>query len=68
MKALVTETTKLDSARVAVLFGLTIGLGIAIHPVFLLVAAVIGIAALIAVVSHAIHQHGDHKWLTHGMN
>ena len=58
----------IDSARAAVLFGLTIGLGITVHQGFLLVAAGIGLAALGHALVHAVHQHGDHTWVTHGMH
>jgi hypothetical protein len=59
---------EIDSVRAAVLFGISVGLGITVHPAFLLVAAAIAIGALTTVVVHAIHRHGDHTWLTHGMD
>ena len=59
---------EIDSARAAVLFGLSIGLGITVHPAFLLVAAAIPLGALTTMVVHAIHQHSGHSWLTHGMH
>ena len=46
-----------DSARLAVLLGLLIGLGIAVHEGFFLVAAVIAIGAIAGALVHAIHEH-----------
>ena len=46
-----------DSARLAVLLGLMVGLGIVVHQTFFLIAAVIAIGALVGTVLHAMHEH-----------
>jgi len=61
MKSLQDASGKIGSAKVAVFLGLTIGLGLSIHPAFLLVAAVIAISALLAKI---IHVAGDHAQQT----
>lgn len=48
---------EIDSARLALLLGLSVGLGIAVHEGFFLVAGAIAIGALAAVTLHAIHGH-----------
>jgi len=65
MKILRTDTGEIDSAKVAVLFGLSIGMGIAVHPAFLLLAALIGVGALIAKLVHAVHQHAEQTRLAY---
>ena len=53
--------TILEPARVALLLGLTIGLGIAVHPVFFLAALLIAAAALAETIvnaaGHLAHRH-----------
>ena len=65
MKTLRQPKGKVDSARVAVLLGLTIGLGIAVHEGFFLVAGAIALGAVTAAAVHAIHEHGDHTRLAY---
>jgi hypothetical protein len=50
-----------ESARISVIIAFAIGMGIAFHEVFLLVAFVLTMAALI----HAIGQHFHQAKLTH---
>ena len=54
-----------DSARVAVLLGLSIGLGIAVHEGFFLVAGVVVVGAIAAVVGHALREHAEHTRLAY---
>lgn len=53
--------TILEPARVALLLGLAIGLGIAVHPAFFLAALLIAIAALVETIlnaaGHLTHRH-----------
>ena len=46
-----------DSARLAVLLGVLVGLGIAVHEGFFLVAAVTAVGAMAGALAHAIHEH-----------
>jgi hypothetical protein len=57
----------LEARTVAVLIGLAIGLGIALHEVFFFVALLIALGAVIewAVEATAEHQHVRHLKLTH---
>ena len=48
---------EIDSTRVAVLIGLSIGLGIVVHEGFLVVAGAIAAGALATAVVHAVHEH-----------
>ena len=59
MKTLRKLTGEIDSARVAVVIGLMIGLGLVIHEGFFLLAAAIAIGALIATAIHVIHEHSE---------
>ncbi len=56
---------EIDPARVAVLLGLTVGLGIAVHESFFLIAGVIAIGAITAATVHAIHDHAEKARLAH---
>ena len=46
-----------DSSRLAVLLGLLVGLGIAVHEGFFLVAGVVAVGAIGGTLVHAIHDH-----------
>jgi len=59
------KLTEIDPAGVAVLLGLTVGLGIAVHESFFLVAAMITLGVVIATTGHAIHIHTDTERLAH---
>ena len=55
----------MDPARVALLLGLSVGLGIAVHEGFLLVAGAIAVGALAATVANMIHDHAESNRMTH---
>lgn len=55
----------MDPARVALLLGLSVGLGIAVHEAFLLVAGAIAVGALAAAAANAIHDHAEANRLSH---
>lgn len=55
----------MDPARVALLLGLSVGLGIVVHEGFFLVAGAIAVGALAASISHTIHDHTESRGLTH---
>lgn len=56
---------EIDSAQTAVLFGLCVGLGIAVHAAFLLLAAAIGIAALTVKAAHTFYEHAEQTRLAY---
>ena len=47
----------MDPARVALLFGVSIGLAIVVHEGFFLVAGAIAVGAAAATIANAIHDH-----------
>jgi hypothetical protein len=55
----------MDPARVALLLGLSVGLGIAVHEVFFIVAGAIAVGALAAAAANAIHDHAEANRLSH---
>ena len=55
----------MDPARVALLLGVSIGLGIVVHEGFFLVAGAIAVGALAAAAANAIHDHAEGNRLTH---
>lgn len=55
----------LDPARVALLLGVTTGLGIVVHEAFFLLAGAIGVGALAAAIANLIHDHEEGSRLTH---
>ena len=48
-----------DSTRVTLLVGLSIGLGIVVHEAFFLVGGAIAVGALAVATAHALHEHGE---------
>ena len=48
-----------DGTRVAVLVGVSIGLGILVHEVFFLVGGAIAVGALAGAVTHAAEEHAE---------
>ena len=48
-----------DSTRVTLLVGLSIGLGIVVHEAFFLVGGAIAVGALAMTTAHAIHEHAE---------
>ena len=65
MKKLRVDAGKIESEHVALLFGITLGLGIVVHEAFFLVAGAIAAGALTAVAVHSLREHGAHHRLTH---
>ena len=65
MKTLRDDSGRIDSAKVAVLLGLSIGLGLSIHPAFLLIAAVIAVGALLAKIIHVAGDHAEQTRLAY---
>jgi hypothetical protein len=59
MKTIKRDDGSVDSTRVALLLGLSIGLGIAVHEVFFLVGGAIAVGALTVATAHAIHEHAE---------
>ena len=55
----------MDPARVALLFGLSVGLGIVLHESFFVVAGVIAVGAIAATIANLIYDHTDQSGLTH---
>ena len=63
MKTFQKPNGEMDSTRVAMLIGVTIGLGIVVHEGFFLVAGALGVGALAAAGFHAIQEHPEHAHL-----
>jgi hypothetical protein len=59
MKTIRNDDGSVDGARVALLLGLSIGLGIAVHEVFFLVSGAIAVGALTVATAHALHEHAE---------
>lgn len=54
------EDGSVDSTRVTLLVGLSIGLGIVVHEAFFLVGGAIAVGALAVATAHAIQEHAEH--------
>lgn len=65
MKTIDRSSGHVDQARVALLLGLSIGLGIAVHEGFFLVAGAIAVGALTVATMHAVQEHADRARLAH---
>jgi hypothetical protein len=65
MKTIEKDRGHVDPARVALLLGLSIGLGIVVHEGFFLVAGVIAVGALTVATVHTIQEHSDGARLAH---
>lgn len=59
MKTIRNDDGSVDSTRVTLLIGLSIGLGIVVHEAFFLVGGAIAVGALAAATAHALHQHAE---------
>jgi len=57
MNGIKKDDGRVDGTRVAVLVGVSIGLGIVVHEVFFLVGGVIAVGALAAAMAHAAEEH-----------
>lgn len=60
MKTIKRADGSVDGARVALLLGLSVGLGIAVHEVFFIVGGAIAVGALTVATAHAIEEHAEH--------
>lgn len=65
MRIIKRDDETVDSARVALLLGLSIGLGITAHEVFFLVGGAIAVCALTVVTAHTLQKHAEHVQLVH---
>ena len=59
------KSGRMDPARVALLFGLSVGLGIVVHESFFVVASAIAVGAMAATIANTIYDHTRHSGLTH---
>ena len=50
----------MDPARVALLFGISLGLGIVVHESFFMVATAFAVGAVAAVIANTIYDHTEH--------
>ena len=60
MKTIQKDDGSVDGARVALLVGASIGLGILVHEVFFLVGGAIAVGALTVATAHALQDHAEH--------
>ena len=65
MRTIKRDDGSVNGTRVALLVGLSIGLGIAVHEVFFLVGGAIAVGALTVATAHAVQEHADHSRLAH---
>ena len=60
------ESGKIEAEDLALLLGLSLGLGIVVHEAFFLVAGAIAAGALTAAAVHAVREHGaPHRLAPH---
>ncbi len=59
MKTKDTTAAMMDPARVALLLGVSIGLGIVVHEAFFLVAGAVAIGAAAGTIANAVHDHHE---------
>jgi hypothetical protein len=55
----------MNPARVALLLGITLGLGIVVHEGFFLVAGAIAVGSLAVATTHVLQEHAEANRLTH---
>ena len=65
MKTIEKTDGGIDSARVALLLGLSIGLGMVVHEGFFLVAGAIAVGVVAAAIANTMHDHAKDARLTH---
>ena len=65
MKTIKNEDGSVDGARVALLVGLSIGLGLVVPEAFFLVGGAIAIGALTVATAHALQEHAEHARPAH---
>ena len=59
MKTIKRDDGSVDSTRVTLLVGLSIGLGIVVHEAFFLVGGAIAVGALTVATAHALQEHAE---------
>ena len=59
MKTIKKDDGSVDGARVALLLGLSVGLGIVVHEVFFIVGGAIAVGALTVATAHALQEHAE---------
>ena len=60
MKTIRKDDGSIDRAHVALLVGVSIGLGIVVHEVFFLVGGAIAVGAMAVGTAHALQQYAEH--------
>ncbi len=65
MKTIKRADGSVDGSRVALLLGLSVGLGIVVHEAFFLVAGAIAVGALTVAAVHAVEEHSERTHLAH---
>ena len=65
MKRLHKPAGKIDAVDVALLLGVSVGLGLALHEGFFLVAGAIAVVALTVAAADAVPKHSEHAPLVH---
>ena len=65
MRTITRDDGSVDGARLALLLGISIGLGIAVHEVFFLVGGAIAVGALTVGTVRALQEHAEHVRLAH---
>jgi hypothetical protein len=65
MRTIKRDDGSVDGARLALLLGLSIGLGITLHEVFFLVGGAIAVGALTVATAHALQEHAEHARPAH---
>jgi hypothetical protein len=65
MKTIKRADGSVDGSRVALLLGLSVGLGIVVHEAFFLVAGAIAVGALTVAAVHAVEEHPGRTHLAH---
>lgn len=59
MRTIRNDDGSVDSTRVTLLVGLSIGLGIVVHEAFFFVGGAIAVGAMAMATAHAIHEHTE---------
>ena len=65
MKTIDRDDDAVNPRRVALLLGLSIGLGVVVHEGFFVIAGAIAVGALAVATMHAVEKHAERTHLTH---
>ena len=65
MKGIRKDDGRVDGTRVALLVGVSVGLGIVVHEAFFLVGGAIAVGALAVATAHALQEHAEHARPAH---